>query len=112
MNISVQTLQNKLEKFSLRKLTLAWYRYFKILFVILFLSIILGGSFIWYQSLHLFHWDDSQKKAYIETTTKETNLKQKEFEKLLTSLKERESWHQTESPLSRNLFTGEPVIKQ
>ena len=112
MNLSVQVIQNKLQRFSLRKLTLAWYRYFKVFFVLLFLCISLFGSFLWYQSLYNFHWDDSQKKAYIETTTKETNLKQKEFEKLLTSLKERESQHEEESPISRNVFTGEPVIKQ
>ncbi|MCW1888175.1 MAG: hypothetical protein KIH67_001320 [Candidatus Moranbacteria bacterium] len=112
MNISLQEIQIKLERFSLRKLTLAWYRYFKVIFALLFLAVIGWGSFIWYQSLYNFHWNDEQKKSYMETVTKETNLKQKEFDKLLASLKERESKHNEESPIDRNLFTGEPVIKQ
>ena len=112
MNISLQEIQLKLERFSLRKLTLAWYRYFKVIYILLFIAIIGWGSFTWYQSLYNFHWNDEQKKAYMETVTKETNLKQKEFDKLLSLLKEREKQHNAESFININLFTGEPVIKQ
>jgi len=112
MNISLREFQNKLQKFSIRRLTLAWYRYFRVLFGILFLVVFGLGSFIWYQSLHNFQWTEEQKKVYMEKTFTETNLKQKELDKLLESLKKREGDHQVRSPISRNLFTGEPIIKQ
>jgi hypothetical protein len=112
MNVSIHGIKGWFQKFSLRKLSLAWYRYFRIFFGILFLLILGVGSYIWYQSLYNYKWSEDEKKTYMEITVKETNLKYKELEKLLVSLKERERQHQEKSPITRNLFTGEPVINQ
>ncbi len=112
MKLTSPQLEKFLERFSLRHLTLAWYRYFKLFFTVLFFVIMAFGGYLWYASLYNYSWDEEQKQAYMEKTFTETNLKEKEFSRLLETLKTRQTEHQNPLNISRNLFTGEPVITQ
>ena len=105
-------LQRFLERFSFRHLTLAWYRYFKLLFTVLFFAVSGFGAYLWYGSLYHYTWDENQKQVYMEKTFTETNLKEKEFSHLLEILKVRVTEQQNPLTISRNLFTGEPAITQ
>ena len=69
------------------------------------------AAYLWYNSVYNYEWDDTQKKAYTERTFTETNLKEKEFQKLLESLKQRKSEYENPLDISKNLFTGEPLVK-
>jgi hypothetical protein len=112
MKISLTSVQTFFARFSLRQLTLAWYRYFKLLFTLLFLGVLVLGGYLWYTSLHNYRWDEGQKKAYMEKTFTETNLKEKEFSRLLDTLKTRAEQQKNPLTISRNLFTGEPAVNQ
>jgi hypothetical protein len=112
MKLISPQFQKFLERFSFRHLTLAWYRYFKLLFTILFFGVVGLGGYLWYVSLYCYTWDESKRQTYMEQTFKETNLKEKEFSQLLETLKVRVAEHQNPLTISRNLFTGEPAVNQ
>ncbi len=112
MKLASPQLEKFLERFSFRHLTLAWYRYFKLFFTLLFFIIVALGGYLWYVSLYNYSWDEAQKQAYMEKTFTETNLKEKEFSRLLEILKTQVAEHQNPLTISRNLFTGEPAINQ
>lgn len=97
--------------FSFRRVTLFWYRHFKLMFILLFFLMLGFAAFLWYSSVYPYEWDESQKKAYIEQTFTETNLKEKEFQKLLESLRQRKIEYENPFEINRNLFTGEPLVK-
>jgi hypothetical protein len=112
MKISLNSFRNFFARFSLRQLTLAWYRYFKLMFTFLFFGVLALGGYLWYTSLYNYQWDENQKKSYMEKTFTETNLKEKEFSQLLAALKARADQQQNPLTISRNLFTGEPAVNQ
>ncbi len=112
MNVSLNNITAFFQRFSLRQITLAWYRYFKLFFVILFFGITVYGGYIWYSSLYHYEWNEAQKKSFAEKTFTETNLKEKEFSRLLEMLKKRSEEQQNPLTVSRNLFTGEPKVNQ
>ncbi len=112
MKVLSPKLQKFLERFSFRHLTLAWYRYFKLLFTVLFFAVSAFGAYLWYASLYAYTWDENQKQVYMEKTFTETNLKEKEISRLLEILKVRVTEQQNPLNISRNLFTGEPAITQ
>ncbi len=107
-SIQLQDIQKYL---SFRWATLLWYRHFKIIFMVLFFGVLAFAAYLWYSSVYHYEWSDSQKKVYTEQTFTETTLKEKEFQKLLESLKQRSEEDQNPLEISRNLFTGEPLVK-
>ena len=111
MDIQSIHLQDIQKYFSFRRVTLFWYRHFKLMFILLFLNMLGFAAYLWYNSVYNYEWDDTQKKAYTERTFTETNLKEKEFQKLLESLKQRKSEYENPLDISKNLFTGEPLVK-
>lgn len=112
MNLSLPQIENWFRRFSLRQLTLLWYRYFKLFFTLLFFLVLGYGSYVWFHNLYRYTWTDAERQKYIETTFTQTNLKQADFEKTLGALKQREQEYQSQNLLQRNLFTGEPVINR
>lgn len=112
MNVSLRSVENFFQHFSLRQITLAWYRYFKLTFTVLFFVVVAYGGYVWYSSLYHYTWSDGEKKAFADKTFTETNLKEKEFSKLLEMLKKRTEDHQNPLTISRNIFTGEPAVNQ
>jgi hypothetical protein len=94
------------KKFSPKKGLFFWYRYYKVMFFFGFLIVLGAGGYFWHYNLYRHQWSDQEKKAFIESNFKETVFKEKEFVKLVESLKKRESRSQEALPLTHDIFTG------
>ena len=69
MNIPLPAFLKKITqnpRFSSRKFMYTWYRYYKLLFFLLFLIVLAWGGYIWYFSIYKYSWNDAQKKEYLD----------------------------------------------
>ena len=106
MDISPK-LKKILARFSAHNFMYAWYRQYKILFLLLFLGTLGLAGYFWHFSLFRYQWTDQQKKAYLEQYFKETSFRGEEYNRLVEHLKMEREKHQRGPELKRDIFTGE-----
>lgn len=94
-------------RFSPQKAIYFWYRNYKVFLFFFFLIVFGCGAFAWYESLYNYHWNDEQKKKFIDSYVRETNFKEARFTDVVERIKTRAAAHQERPSITRNVFTGE-----
>ena len=72
----------------LKRAFLFWLRRYKVFFAVFFLLVALFGAYQWRASLVTHRWTPEERRAYLESTIKETVFDEKKF---LQALEERQS---------------------
>ncbi|MFA9262257.1 MAG: hypothetical protein ACEQSB_02770 [Undibacterium sp.] len=102
-------------KFSMNKISLdgirrrglyVWIRHYKLLFVLIFLSLTGFVSYQWYQNLYRYAWTPEERKAYLNSTAKETAFQEDRFNSVLERLEEDREEHAESAELKYDLFKG------
>lgn len=86
-----------------------WYRHYKLLFFFSFLVVLGFGGFAWYQDLYGYGWDDAQKRAYLDTYSKETAFKELKYRDAVERLKQRAERHLSDPVISKDIFSGKEL---
>lgn len=86
-----------------------WYRHYKLLFFFSFLVVLGFGGFAWYQDLYGYSWNDTEKRAFLDTYSKETSFKEAKYRDAVDRLKQRMEWHQTPPVITKDIFTGKEL---
>lgn len=96
--------------FSARGILAFWYRYYKVLFYLLFLVVLLIGGWHWHYSFYRYHLSDEEKKQYVEQYFKETTFKDVKFHAVVDAFTERSRLHRETLEVKRNIFEGKGIV--
>jgi hypothetical protein len=97
-------------RFTMKTLVLFWFRFARTFFRVLFLLVLCGGVFVWYDNVYRGGWNDAQKKQYIETTSKETVFKENDFLKAVDMAKKKSDLFTRDVSVTRDLFMSYPEV--
>ncbi len=86
-----------------------WYRHYKLLFFFSFLVVIGFGGYAWFQDLYGYSWNDTEKRAFLDTYSKETTFKEVKYRDAVERLEQRAEQHKTDPSLSKDIFTGKEL---
>lgn len=86
-----------------------WYRHYKLLFFFSFLVVLGFGGYAWYQDLYGYGWNDAEKRAFLDTYSKETTFKEAKYRDAVERLEQRAERHKTDPSLSKDIFTGKEL---
>jgi len=81
-----------------------WMHYQQIIFITFFLIIALIGVFIWYRSLYLSAWSEEKKMQYTTSQTRDVNLREGEFQRVLNDIEKRKEVFNSEYNSVNNIF--------
>lgn len=99
-----------MKKLSLEKIRrqgfYVWIRHYKLLFVFIFLLLTGFSGHQWYQYLYRYSWTPEQRKAYLESTAKETAFQEEKFMGALGRLEADRARYGESLSLDRDLFAG------
>lgn len=81
-----------------------WMRYYQVIFIIIFISAAGLGLYFWYKSLYRSQWSDEEKGRYTMTQGREINLKEEEFQKVLSEIENRKNLFESEYQPVKDIF--------
>ena len=81
-------------------------RHYRLLFSLLFLGLTGFLMYQWNRDLYRYQWTESERRAYLETTAKETAFQEKKFLEVLENLDQDRQRHTAVTETSRDLFAG------
>jgi hypothetical protein len=84
-----------------------WLRYYKLVFIMLFLVALGSGAFIWHDAFYRFHWSDEKKQQYTLTQNRNVNLKEDEFNQVLDVIEKRKQNYTSPKELLKDIFKSE-----
>ena len=87
----------------LHRMILLWYFSHRYLFFALLIVTVVSGLWFWKQAVYQYHWNDAEKRVYLNEHAKETSFKEEKFKSVLEDARSREESFQ-EKPESRDLF--------
>lgn len=83
-----------------------WIRHYKLFFLLSFLALSGFAAFQWHRDLYRYRWSDEERKSFLETTSKETNFKEKQFLEAIERLEQQERAFAAERERERDIFAG------
>lgn len=83
-----------------------WIRHYKSLFVFSFFVLTGFMAYQWNHDLYQYHWTLEERKAYLETTAKETAFQEKKFLNVIERLDQDRERHESRLETGRDLFVG------
>lgn len=86
------------------KAVVFWLRWYRTIFFVSFFGICIWGGFLWYRSVHDFHWSPEQKQVYVDSRSHRTVFRQADFESVLRSLDDRDWLYRAEYVPVRDIF--------
>jgi hypothetical protein len=89
-----------------RKLFYVWIRHYKLLFFFTFLVITVIAGFQWYQDLYAYQWSENERRAYLDSTAKETAFQEEKFREILSLIERDSERHRKPIEIERDLFAG------
>jgi hypothetical protein len=96
------------DKFGLKvilgKITSAWLKFYRLVFIIFFLAMAATGLYFWYQALYRSNWDENKKNQYISTKQTDVNFKEDDFMSLIKEIESREANYKNKMPPIKNIF--------
>jgi hypothetical protein len=102
-------LKIRWERFAPKKIIYFWYRHYKVMLFVVFLVVLGFGGFSWYESLYGYHWNDEQKKQFLDSYVKETNFNEAKFRDAVARLKERARSAEERPEVARGIFSGKSI---
>lgn len=73
------------------KIKSGWFKYYKKIFIAIFVLTIGGGGYIWYISLYKSQWSEVEKQQYIDSQQKKESFKEEKFNEIIKSIEDRKS---------------------
>lgn len=67
----------------LHRMILIWYFSHRYLFFILLVVTVALGVWFWKKAVYQYHWNDVEKRTYLNEHAKETNFKEEKFRSVL-----------------------------
>lgn len=89
-----------------RKSLFIWIRHYKLVFVLSFIGLTAFASYQWYKDLYRYSWRPEEKRAYLDSTAKETAFQEKKFVQILERLESDRVRHGESLPEKKNIFLG------
>lgn len=83
-----------------------WIQHYKSLFVVSFFIVTGFIAYEWNHDLYEYHWTEGERKAYLETTAKETAFDEKKFLGVIERLDQDRERHESKFETGRDLFAG------
>lgn len=83
-----------------------WLRRYKLFFLLLFIAVTGVGGYQWHQSLFAYQWTPDERRAYLESTVKETAFDEKQFLEVLSNLELIREQHATQAVVEESIFPG------
>ncbi|TAK96792.1 hypothetical protein EPO05_00900 [Patescibacteria group bacterium] len=81
-----------------------WITLYRIIWTILFFSMLAVGSYVWYRNLYRPEWSESEKMNFINTQPKGGSLKREDLSKVIQRIElNRERFDQEAFPV-KNIF--------
>lgn len=104
MKLSLKKISFGLVK---RQILYFWIRHYKVLFAVSFFILTGLIAYQWNRDLYRYQWTADERKAYLETTAKETAFQEKKFLGVIERLDQDREQHESPLEESRNFFTGD-----
>lgn len=89
-----------------RRSLYVWIRHYKLLFIFLFLILTGFIGYQWRQNLYHYSWTSEERKAYLNSTAKETAFQEERFQGVLNRFEEDRKERETLPELQHDLFKG------
>jgi hypothetical protein len=81
-----------------------WMRHQQVVFIVLVFISVGIGAFYWYESLHQAGWTEEKKKEYLATQSREINLKEADFKKVIAEIENRKKILESTGRQVKNIF--------
>lgn len=81
-----------------------WTRYYQAIFIIIFIFAAGLGLYFWYKSLYRSQWSDEEKNRHTATQSREINLKEEEFQKVLSEIEKRKKSFESDYQPVKDIF--------
>lgn len=104
MNNPFAQFSNIRSWFSVRKISLFWYRFYRRVFLIFFTCILIFGAWYWYYSLYQYSWTERDQKTFLDSYAQETDFKDVIFKKVVATARERQNQYEKGISLERDYF--------
>ncbi|MBP6889409.1 MAG: hypothetical protein KBC83_03905 [Candidatus Moranbacteria bacterium] len=98
--------------FSLHKISLFWYRWYRRAFLVLFVVISALGAWYWYYNLYQYSWNEETKKTFLDSHAQETDLKEAIFKKEISAMQERQKRYESGVSLEHDFFRLERLPEE
>lgn len=89
-----------------------WMSYYQVIFIIIFISAAGLGLYFWYKSLYRSQWSDEEKSRYNAIQSREINLKEEEFQKVLSEIEERKKSFESDYQPIKDIFKPYEGLKK
>jgi hypothetical protein len=81
-----------------------WSCHSKLLFSLFSLVILASGIYLWYQSLYRSEWSNSEKKQYIDSQSKQTELDEQGFKNVTGEIERKKELYDGTSESAKDIF--------
>ena len=81
-----------------------WMSHQQQIFIAFFLIVMAAAAYFWYKNLYGFSWNEEEKKQYINSQGRQTNLKESELVNVLSEVEKRIDSFQEEPRQVRDIF--------
>lgn len=81
-----------------------WMKCYQVVFIVVFLLAGGIGLYLWYTSLYQSDWSEEKKREYSLTQSREINLKEEDFKKVLGDIENRKKIFESEHQPLKDIF--------
>lgn len=93
------------------RLVLRWFRSYRRFFFLVLLVVVGWGMWVWYFNIYRYHWDDAQKKSYLDSTNNETVFRESKYQHTLDVTDNDRKRHMTDTTVQKELVPPLPKSK-
>lgn len=81
-----------------------WINHQQLVFIVLVIASAALGAYFWCRNIYWSGWSDEQKKNYSASQSREINLKEEEFKKILKEIENRKNLFESEYQPVKDIF--------
>ncbi len=81
-----------------------WINHQQVIFIVLVLVSAVVGAYFWCKNIYWSGWSEEQKKTYNASQSREINLKEDEFKKVLAEIENRRNSFESEYQPVKDIF--------
>lgn len=81
-----------------------WVSHQQVVFIILVIASAVLGAYFWYKNIYWSEWNEEQKQNYSASQSREINLKEEEFKKVLQEIESRKNLFESEYQPVKDIF--------
>lgn len=81
-----------------------WINHQQLIFIVLVIASAISGAYFWCRNIYWSGWNEEQKKTYSASQSREINLKEDEFKKVLQEIENRKNRFESEYQPVKDIF--------